>query len=290
MGSTYEAALEGLNIDDPVKAFFDWCMERESIRKKRERGESPPWTEDPIFRKGRFLNTFREDDKGSEAVKRFCEPVEDSLTELVLALFFARWCNQHTTLDELEPSDLDDPDLKDRLLNEVPQPWYSEAYPVEPVHWEDKTYDRLKACSELFPSIVDFLVDRVKQADGNAKRAIDLINDGFQMSNDFPIFMAVIDISWFRPDVIPPDSPVPVGIGAKPFLDRLKDHLGCEDYEATMEKMIELQDEYWPEARRNFTPVDIEYLCCECRKYYSYVNGTKQFEGRNRFEPGGSDE
>ena len=28
----YAKALEGLHLDDPVKAFFDFCKERESIR------------------------------------------------------------------------------------------------------------------------------------------------------------------------------------------------------------------------------------------------------------------
>ena len=46
---------------------------------------------------------------------------------------------------------------------------------------------------------------------------------------------------------------------------------------------IELQKEYWPEAKRTFNPIDIEYLSCECRKYYSYINGTKKFEGKNIF-------
>ena len=49
--------------------------------------------------------------------------------------------------------------------------------------------------------------------------------------------------------------------------------------------MIELQKECWPEAKRAFQPIDIEYLSCECRKYYSYVNGTKSFEGKNAFQP-----
>ena len=49
--------------------------------------------------------------------------------------------------------------------------------------------------------------------------------------------------------------------------------------------MIELQKEYWPEAKRHYNPIDIEYLSCECRKYYSYVNGTKKFEGKNLFKP-----
>ena len=35
----YAKALEGLHFDDPVKAFFDFCKEREAIRLRREKGE-----------------------------------------------------------------------------------------------------------------------------------------------------------------------------------------------------------------------------------------------------------
>lgn len=291
MDNPYEDALDGLDIEDPVKSFFDWCKERESIREKRANGEPPPWTDDPILRRGRFLNVFREDDRGSRAVRRFCEPVKDSLPTLIHALFFARWCNQQTTLDELTYRDLErSGHLREHLLHEVDQPWYSEAYPVEPVHWDGEEYDRLDACVDLFSRIVDFLVERVRSADGDVKKATDGINEQFQMDNDFPIFMAVVDIPWFRPDVIDPDSPVPTGIGAKPYLDRLQDYLDTSDHESTMETMIELQEEYWPEAKRRFHPVDIEYLSCELRKYFSYKNGTKQFEGRNRFGKGTGDD
>ena len=57
----YQDSLTGLAIADPVKAFFDWCIEREAMRVRRESGEPPPWTQDPVFQKGRFLNVFRED-------------------------------------------------------------------------------------------------------------------------------------------------------------------------------------------------------------------------------------
>jgi hypothetical protein len=105
------------------------------------------------------------------------------------------------------------------------------------------------------------------------------------MQNDFPIFMAVIDLAWFRPDVINPASHVPTGIGAVAYLDRLQTHFGLDDHRQTCDQMITLQKKYWPEAKRAFQPIDIEYLSCECRKYYSYVNGTKLFEGKNRFHP-----
>ena len=32
----YAKALDGLDIPNPVKSFFDFCIEREKIRKKRE--------------------------------------------------------------------------------------------------------------------------------------------------------------------------------------------------------------------------------------------------------------
>ena len=82
MSNPYQTALDGLEIADPVRAFFDWCVERENIRIKRESGMTPPWSQDPVFQKGRFLNVFREDDPGTKAVLRFVAPVQDSIPEL----------------------------------------------------------------------------------------------------------------------------------------------------------------------------------------------------------------
>jgi hypothetical protein len=282
----YQNALAGLALPDPVQAFFDWCIERETIRRKREAGEPPPWTEDPVFQRGRFLNVFREDDRGTKAVLRFAGPVKDSCSDLIHALFFARWCNRDTTLDKLDPGILKDPGaLRHALLHDVPQPWASEVYPVVPAHWAGRDYERLDACLDMFPQCICFLETCIRGAAGNVMTATESINKRFRMTNDFPIFMALVDLALFRPDLVRPESPVPTGIGAAPYLDRLQEHLGCANHQAVAEKMIELQATYWPEARRSFTPIDIEYLSCECRKYYSYVNGTKKFEGKNRFSP-----
>lgn len=284
VSNPYRDALRGLTLADPVQAFFDWCRERESIRMKREVGLPPPWSADPVFQRGRFLNVFREDDKGSKAILRFVGRAGPDLPERLHALFFARWCNRHSTLDRLDPRLLRQPErLRHFLLDEVAPPWFSDAYPVVEARWDGKAYDRLAGCVELFPRCLDFLEACMRGAAGNVADATHAINAQFQMDNDFPIFMAVADVAWFEPALIQPDSPVPTGIGSAPYVDLLQRHLGLSSHAATMRRMIELQAEYWPEARRKFTPIDIEYLCCECRKYYSYVNGTKRFEGRNRF-------
>jgi hypothetical protein len=282
----YETTLDGLTIVDPVTSFFDWCKERENIRIKRKNGEKPPWSADPIFQKGRFLNTFREDDKGSKAVLSFCEPFKNNLKKLIHSLFIARWCNQHTTLNSLNASFLNYPShiKKEILLNKVNQPWSSEAYPIVPIHWNGIEYDRLEAITNLFPQIIDFLMDKIKASKQNVITATNAINETFKMTNDFPIFMAIVDIGWFRSDVICPNSPVPVGIGAQPYLDRLQNHFGLSNHHKTIAKIIEIQYDFWPTIRRPLTPIDVEYICCENRKYFSYINGTKKFEGKNLFK------
>lgn len=225
----------------------------------------------------------------TKALFRFIEPVasEDKLADLIQAVFFARWCNRDSTLDSLSPELLSDPPaLKLALLN-LSGPWCNEtAYPVESIMWQGAKYDRLEAATELFGEIAASLAEDLLNSGGDVQKATDSVNGKLAMSNDFPIFMAIMDIAWFRPDVIRPDSPVPVGIGAVAFVKRLQAHLGTDNDEDTFQQMMKLQAEYWPEAKRQFQPIDIEYLSCECRKYYSYVNGTKTFEGKNVFVPG----
>ena len=277
----YKLALEGLVIEDPVKSFFDYCKERENIRVKREAGENFPWSDDIIFQKGRFLNVFREDDKVSRSILKFAEPLKDDLPLLIQALFFGRWCNRKDTLEELSYEDLSDPKkLKSKLL-ELEQWENYNAYPVQDVIWNNNHFSRIDTATTLFYEIKNELVNIILDSNQNVITATDDINKLFRMENDFPIFMALIDIAWFRNDVIPMSSEVPTGIGAQPYLDRLEDYLGLDSHQDVATKMMSLQKEYWPNAKREFYPIDIEYQSCECRKYFSYVNGTKTFEGKN---------
>ena len=278
----YRTSLDGLVIENPVESFFNYCIERENIRIKRESGEAFPWSEDKIFQKGRFLNVFREDDRVSKSIINFAKPLTDDLPLLIQALFFGRWCNRQETIDKLNHEDLLYTDkLKDKLI-QLEQWENFNAYPVQDVMWNEKTYSRIDTATTLFYEIKDDLTEIVLDSNLDVIQATKNINKRFKMENDFPIFMALIDIAWFREDVIPITSQVPTGIGAQPYLDRLQEYLGLESHQAVATEMISLQKEYWPEAKRTFYPIDIEYQSCECRKYFSYINGTKKFEGKNR--------
>ena len=147
---------------------------------------------------------------------------------------------------------------------------------------------RLDAATELWSKAAPWLLRSIREAAGDVVKATKIIAAALGMKNDFPVFMAVMDVAWFCPDLVDPASPVPTGIGAVAFLDILQKHLGLASHEAAAMEMIKLQAKYWPEAKRPFQPIDVEYLSCECRKYYSYVNGTKSYEGKNVFKPGKS--
>ena len=279
----YAHSLDGLEIEEPVQSFFDYCKKREAVRVNRESGEEYPRSDDPILQKGRFLNVFREDDKVSKSIIKFAEPVKDDLPFLIQALFFSRWCNRDLTIDQLTLDDLSNPEiLKEKLLSL--EQWENfTAYPVEGSYWGEKLYNRIDAATYKFYEKKEELAEVVLNSNRDVITATNNVNDHFKMNNDFPIFMALIDIAWFREDVIPITTDVPTGIGAEPYLDRLQKFLNLNSHQDVGLKMIELQREYWPDAKRTFYPIDIEYQSCECRKYFSYVNGTKKFEGKNLF-------
>ena len=146
----YAHSLDGLEIEDPVQSFFDYCKKREAVRVKRESGETYPWSDDPILQKGRFLNVFREDDKVSKSIIKFAEPAKEDLPLLIQALFFSRWCNRDLTIDQLTINDLDNPEaLKERLLGL--EQWENfRAYPVEDSYWNDNLYSRIDAATYIF--------------------------------------------------------------------------------------------------------------------------------------------
>ena len=48
--------------------FVGFGIERERIRKLKESGAPPPWTDDPILAKHRFCNVNVQDDRGSRAI------------------------------------------------------------------------------------------------------------------------------------------------------------------------------------------------------------------------------
>ena len=130
MNNPYAKSLDGLKLNNPVEAFFNFCQERENIRRLREKAYPFPWTKDPIFQKGRFLNVFREDDRTSKSILNFARELKDDIPMLIQALFFARWCNRQETLYELSPDILLKPEKLSEKLKSLDIWCNLNSYPV----------------------------------------------------------------------------------------------------------------------------------------------------------------
>ncbi len=85
----------------PFDRFCYFIMERESVRLKKEAGESKPWTADPILRAYRFCNIRRMDDRVSDwLLTNWYKPYFDNPNMLVACLL-ARLFNKPETLVHL---------------------------------------------------------------------------------------------------------------------------------------------------------------------------------------------
>jgi 5-hmdU DNA kinase-like protein len=89
------------NIVDPVSRLFAFMRERYMILQRREAGENPPWTADPILRDYRFCNIERESDKVTKWISQNWRTPNKSDPNLWFAMCVARLLNQPETLEDL---------------------------------------------------------------------------------------------------------------------------------------------------------------------------------------------
>ena len=86
-------------LNEMQKLFVYWIKERERIRIRKERGDSKPWTDDPIFQTYKFCNVEREKDTVSIWIKEnWIDPYRDH-PNLWFAMIVARLFNWPPTLD-----------------------------------------------------------------------------------------------------------------------------------------------------------------------------------------------
>ena len=76
----------------------------------------------------------------------------------------------------------------------------------------------LQAATRLFHDIAPWLVKTIEASNRDVVKATHVIANELKMKNDFPVFMAVMDLAWFRPDLIDPASKVPTGLNNKKSL------------------------------------------------------------------------
>lgn len=91
-----------ISIETPPREIFNyWVAERWNILQRRLAGEDKPWSEDPIFQSIYFCNVRREDDKVTQFIRKWAQPLKDK--ELIPAYVLSRLINWPETLEEIDP-------------------------------------------------------------------------------------------------------------------------------------------------------------------------------------------
>lgn len=87
-------------INETSRALMiEWMNERESIRLKREAGQSKPWTQNPILKSFRFCNVRREDDRTSKfIIENYCLNANLTLRNKIANTLVARMYNNLETM------------------------------------------------------------------------------------------------------------------------------------------------------------------------------------------------
>jgi alpha-glutamyl/putrescinyl thymine pyrophosphorylase clade 1 len=78
-----------------------WMRERETVHLRKERGDPPPWSSDPVIAEGRFCNVRREDDKVTIWIRQHIRESYADHPYLWMMLGIGRWINWPPTLQEL---------------------------------------------------------------------------------------------------------------------------------------------------------------------------------------------
>jgi len=78
--------------------FWFWIKEREHIRKQKEAGVAPPWTDDPIMKYYHFCNVRREDDRTTKEIRKVVRDHKVDYWDLPWVYTAARMFNKAKTL------------------------------------------------------------------------------------------------------------------------------------------------------------------------------------------------
>ncbi len=87
--------------DNPPERLLAWIVERESIRRKKERGLPRPWTLDPVLDGYRFCNVCREDDRVTIWLRENWREPYAGDPDLWFAMVVARIFNLPPTLKDI---------------------------------------------------------------------------------------------------------------------------------------------------------------------------------------------
>lgn len=268
-----------------VHAFFNYALSRELVRRAKEMGAPPPWTQDPILQKYRFCNVYREDDKVTRWVRQHI--TEKRYSDYFLAaLILARWFNRISTMERLV---LDGEDLyganysadKVRARLEGVAPIVTAAYVIKTPNGMNKLDGLLWAYDKVRPATFDIAYSMLRdQVPWTLERATKTLAE-YPYLGPFMAYEIVTDLRHSRllmeaPDILTWANPGP---GCARGLSRMVSddpntfsRSSKKDVETMMTLMQNLlyfanKENLRPDPNRPWEMREVEHTLCEFDKY-----------------------
>lgn len=259
---------------DMLKKLLYWMQERQRIYLKRQAGDPLPWTKDPILKKYRFCNVYREQDRVTQWIQENWRETYAQHENLWIAMCMARLINWPDTLAEIGFPEKWNPKQILRVMEKRRargEKVYTGAYMLnsskgsrnKPYHTVNRVLNPLWRAYQKQPIVWDTL-----------ENAFNQLNGFFGMGR----FLAYEAITDLRHTCYLQDAPdimtwANVGPGAKRGLNRIFGRLleQSQPVGILLGELLEVMD--WIILKRDQTLLptvearDIEMSLCEFDKY-----------------------
>ena len=283
-------------IPEELDRYFYWLHERENIRiLKEERGDDPPWTNDPILQEFKFCQVFREDDRTTRWFRTHIrDPLQDE-PEVIMATIIFRWFNLIETGRTLIEHDLlINWDRKKAIEEITKQPkWITGSYIIKTPNRMDKVTGVAECISHMWKDrkyIVKTLELYREQSEGSLEKAWKLFRD-YPYMGPFMAYEVVTDLrdTYILEDANDVNTWANAGPGAMRGLNRLigRPLKFTSTVHPWQEEMYDLlgiahdrldRDWTFPSHGQKFELREIEGGLCEFDKYSRILKN----EGRTR--------
>lgn len=290
-----------------LDVYWQFAAERQEVFFRRIRGESPPWTRDPILREHKFTNAYRASDRVSQYLVRRViyqgspEPEEVFFRTLLFKLFnkIETWELLQALLGELTWRGFSFKRY-DAVLNEALERGeriYSAAY-IMPTGGRGTLFDRKHRLhlSLLEKMLGDELPSQIQKCSTMGK-AFDLLRS-YATIGDFLAYQYITDLNYSECVNFTEMEFVVAGPGAKDGISKcFSDTAGLSEAEV-IRLMAERQEAEFDRLGLHFQSlwgrrlqlIDCQNLFCEVGKYarvshpeYAGISGRRRI--KQKFKP-----
>jgi len=291
------------DIEDPLYYLVYWISERQKIFWQRYQNVHTPWTNDPIFRRTKFTNTYRVLDRASQDLLRrvIYNGKQYSKRDMLYRIIIYRHFNHPYTWSRLieEFGDITLDISKQKLLEylaSLTEPIYNKAYMLTSGFTKGQRYskfsgmDKFHAYFEIFYQEIFENNYYTHLLGCSSMKELFFALKTITGVGDFIAFQYCIDFNYSKLFNFSENEFIIAGTGAKRGIDRTWLEMYNQPYEDviywTKDNINSLFNQYdlefTPIPNRLLTLADIHNCYCEVGKYLKALSPNKNIAGEKQ--------